>query len=69
MLAGGWGGVPSAYDLGTVIGFYGLTIDEPPTGTAPNQVGQLIVAFRDAATAQRHLADLASIWRRCGVEP
>lgn len=60
------GGVPSAYDLGTVIGFYGLTIDEPPTGTAPNQVGQLIVAFRDAATAQRHLADLASIWRRCG---
>lgn len=63
------GGVPSAYDLGTVIGFYGLTIDEPPTGTAPNQVGQLIVAFRDAATAQRHLADLASIWRRCGVEP
>lgn len=66
MLAGGWGGVPSAYDLGTVIGFYGLTIDEPPTGTAPNQVGQLIVAFRDAATAQRHLADLASIWRRCG---
>lgn len=60
------GGAPSAYDLGTVIGFYGLTIDEPPTGTAPNQVGQLIVAFRDAATAQRHLADLASIWRRCG---
>jgi serine/threonine-protein kinase len=60
------GGAFNSYDMRATIGYYASIVEEPRDGPSVQSEGQVVVAFRDAAAAQRQLADSLAIWRRCG---
>ncbi len=60
------GGSASAYDMRAAVGYYSSVMNEARDGTSLQMVGEVVVAFPDAAAAQRQLADSLSVWRQCG---
>ncbi|KZS69938.1 hypothetical protein A4G26_25935 [Mycobacterium kansasii] len=60
------GGARSAYDMQAVVGYYGSSMKDDRDLRTLTQAGQVLLAFEDAAAAQRQLAALLSIWRQCG---
>lgn len=59
------GGAPDT-DMQALIGYYEQVLKDASNAPAIREAGQSLMAFRDAAGAQRQYANLVSIWRRCG---
>lgn len=59
------GGAPNS-DTQALVGYYGLVLIDDHDVPALKEAGQALMAFRDPPAAQRQLANLVSIWRKCG---
>lgn len=59
------GGAPNT-DMQALVGYYGLVLIDDHDVPALKEAGQVLMAFRDPPAAQRQLANLVSIWRKCG---
>lgn len=59
------GGAPNT-DMQALVGYYGLVLIDDHDVPALKEAGQVLMAFRDPPAAQRQLAKLVSIWRKCG---
>nr|WP_306439428.1 serine/threonine-protein kinase PknH/PknJ [Mycobacterium simiae] len=60
------GGAYNSYDMRAVVGYYSLFSEDPRNEPSLQQVGQVVLAFPDAAAAQRQLVESLSTWHRCG---
>jgi eukaryotic-like serine/threonine-protein kinase len=60
------GGAPNIYDMEAVVGYYSSVMNDGRDVRTAKQAAEVLLAFRDAAAAQRQLASLLSLWRQCG---
>jgi hypothetical protein len=59
------GGAPNT-DMQALVGYYGWVLIDDHDVPALKEAGQVLMAFRDPPAARRQLANLLSIWRKCG---
>ncbi|OBA76142.1 nuclease PIN [Mycobacterium sp. 1554424.7] len=65
-----WGsigpGVPDAYTTDAIAGYHAQKFSDTRSLLKSMEVLQVVIAFRDAPTAQSQLAQVLSGWRQCG---